>query len=64
MPRSSVKRANAKAVTVYDQERRESVSFTVYAAGVDASEVARRVHDALPAGWPKTSLDDRRHKRR
>jgi len=64
MPRVRKTRDHAKTVTVYDPERRESVSFTCYSAGQPAFEVARLVRNALPVGWSATSLTDRRHKRR
>jgi PHP family Zn ribbon phosphoesterase len=53
-----------KVITVYDPERRQSVSFTCYTCGEDTASVARRVHDAIPTQWARTSLNSRRHKRR
>ena len=63
MRRARTTTANPINISVYDAERRESVSFTCYASQ-PAFEVARIIHNALPLGWRKTSLNDRRHKQR
>ena len=72
MPRhSSLKRPTAGrrigqqpriVVTLYDPDRRESLSITVY--GGLLKQVAQAVQDFLGIHWRTTRLDDRRHKRR